>query len=86
VIGEIKLKIAATTKLSQSGRNRFDTRKLNDPIIAESFKLELRNRFQVLREDDSEKRESADIYMKYDKISDVLNESCKNILVYKENK
>jgi hypothetical protein len=79
VIGEIKLKIAATAKVNRSGRSRFDTRKLNDLKIAESFKLELRNRFQVLREDDSEERESADI-------RDELNESCKNILGYRENK
>jgi hypothetical protein len=40
----------------------------------------------VLREDDSEEREPADINMKYNKIRDVLKESCKNILGYKENK
>jgi hypothetical protein len=86
VTGEIKLKIAVTTKINQSGRSRFDTQKLNDPKIAESFKLELRNLFQMLREDDSEERESADINMKYNKIRDVLNELCKNVLGYKENK
>jgi endonuclease/exonuclease/phosphatase family metal-dependent hydrolase len=34
VIGEIKLKVAVTTKLNRSGRSRFDTRKLNIPKIA----------------------------------------------------
>jgi hypothetical protein len=51
VIGEIKLKIAATTKLNRS-RRRFDITKLRDPKIVESFKLELRNHFQLLEEDD----------------------------------
>jgi hypothetical protein len=42
VIEEIKLKIAASVKLNESGIKRFDIRKLGDPKIVESFKLQLR--------------------------------------------
>jgi len=48
VIGEIKLKTAATIKLNQSRLRRFDTTKLTDPKIVESYKLELRNSFRLL--------------------------------------
>jgi hypothetical protein len=51
VIGEIKFKIAATTKLNRS-RMTFDITKLSDPKIVEYFKLELRNHFQLLEEED----------------------------------
>jgi hypothetical protein len=83
VIGEIKT--AVTIKLNQS-RRKFDIMKLRDPKIVESFKLELRNRFQLLEEDDPEEEELVDVNMKYNKIRDELNETSKNILGYKEAK
>jgi hypothetical protein len=52
----------------------------------ESFKLELRNCFQLLEEDDMEEEEFVDISTKYNKIRDELNETSKNILDYKEAK
>jgi hypothetical protein len=41
----------------------------------ESFKWELRNRFQLLEEDDPEEEELADINTIYNKIRDELNET-----------
>jgi hypothetical protein len=73
VLGEITLKIAAINRLNQSKRGRFDTRKLNNAKIAESFKSELRNRFQVSEEDDLEGELVADINRQYNKITDRLN-------------
>jgi hypothetical protein len=40
----------------------------------ESLKLELRNCFQLLEEDDMEEEELVDINTKYNKIRDELNE------------
>jgi hypothetical protein len=79
VIEEIKLKIAVSVKLNESGRKRFDIRKLGDPKIVESFKLQLRNCFQVLEEDNSEEEKLVFISMKYNKIRDELNETSKSL-------
>jgi hypothetical protein len=86
VIGKIKLKIAATIKLNQSRRRRFDITNLTDPKIVESFKFELRNCFQLLEKDYLEKEELVDINTKYNKIRDELNETNKNVLGYKDDK
>jgi hypothetical protein len=78
VIGEIKLKIAAINKLNQSRKSIYDTWKLRDPKIGECFRLELRNYFQVLEDDDLEEGELVvDVNRMCNKIRDGLNEICK---------
>ena len=53
VVGEIKLKLRKTRKGQTRGK-KIDCDKLRDNVIKERFKLELRNRFQLLMKDSNQ--------------------------------
>ncbi|XP_071177545.1 craniofacial development protein 2-like [Mytilus edulis] len=60
LISRVKLKLCRQ-RVNQGQKKRYDTDKLKIPKVAQEFKLELRNRFQVLGETDGIEEQWIDI-------------------------
>ena len=89
IIAKIRLKLKAPKKEDKMIK-RFDTTKLKTPEILQEFKIELRNRYQVLQllEDGSGEYQEDDdnaINRKWNKIRDLYQETAKEVIGYRKS-
>ena len=83
VVSNFKLKIQAHKQRTKQLRKRYDISRLkDDKKIQELFKLELRNRFQILT--DMERVENETIDEKWRKIQTIFKEASEKVLGFKE--
>ena len=52
LVGKFRIKLAVKKKFGDRAQRRFDTRKLQDPQVRREVGVALRNRFQVLSEEE----------------------------------
>ena len=74
VMATVSLKLRKT-KRGEERQQRFDTAKLNNSNTEKAFKLELKNRFHVLQEEQE---------MNSDSFNQVLTETSKSLLGYRK--
>ena len=85
VVGKFKMKIQAYNQRTRQLRKRYDISKLKDnKKVRELFKIELKNRFQILT--DMENIESETVEEKWRKIRTAFLETSENVLGFKEKK
>jgi hypothetical protein len=83
VVAKFKMKIQAYNRRTGQLRKRYDISILEDSEnVWESFKIELKNRFQVLT--DMENMENETIEEKWRKIRTAFTEASENVLGFKE--
>ena len=75
VVASLSLKLRRT-KRGEERQHRFDTAKLINYNTEKAFKLELKNRFHVLQEEQE---------MNIDSFNQVLTETSKSLLGYRKN-
>ena len=73
VVASVSLKLRKT-KRGEERQQRFDTAKLKNSNTEKAFKLELKNRFHVLQEEQE---------MNIDSFNQVLTETSKSLLGYR---
>ena len=76
VVASVSLKLRKT-KRGEERQQRFDTAKLKNSNTEKAFKLELKNRFHVLQEEQE---------MNIDSFNQVLTETSKSLLGYRKNR
>ena len=76
VVATVSLKLRKT-KRGEERQQRFDTAKLKNSNTEKAFKLELKNRFHVLQEEQD---------MNIDSFNQVLTETNKSLLGYRKNR
>jgi hypothetical protein len=83
VVAKFRMKIQANKQRERQLRKRYDTSKLkDDKKVQELFKIELKNRFQLLT--DMENVENETIEEKWRKIRTAFSETSENVLGFKE--
>jgi hypothetical protein len=82
IVAKFKMKIQAYNRRTGKLRKRYDIGKLkDDENVRESFKIELKNRFQALT--DMEDVENETVEEKWRKIRTAFTEASKNVLGFK---
>ena len=76
VVASVSLKLRKT-KRGEERQQRFDTAKLKNSNTEKAFKLELKNRFHVLQEEQE---------MNIDSFNQVLTETSKSLLGYRKKR
>jgi hypothetical protein len=91
VIAEVRIKIAATRKKFQKRAKLLDVRKLKDRSVKKEFKIQLRNKYEQLANEEEENKAEDDcaivedtIENKWDKIKATLLTVSEETLGYKE--
>ncbi|XP_071137229.1 uncharacterized protein [Mytilus edulis] len=80
IIAKVKIKLAKGTKVEQK-RIKYNVEKLKDLHLKDQFQIELRNRFEVLKDGPD-----LDINNEWEVGRDIIKEVCEDVLGRKTNK
>ena len=84
VVAQLRIKILAAKRKFETRRKNFDTRKIKERIVKDKIKLELRNKFQVLMEQETEN--TGNIETSWNEIKEGLLKISEQTLGYKHKR
>ncbi len=87
LVGTLKLKLRKSENPANPTRRKYDTSKLKNNDIKQQFKLELRNRFQILEnEQEFQTEEVNSVEGKWNNFKLAFQKTSENVLGFKKNK